>query len=92
MLYTVGKTPWTGDQSVANPLPTHRTTQTQNKRTETSIPRVGFEPTIQVFDRAKTVHALERAVAVTGYYGVRTGQWNAAVMVIVMIISSKSVD
>jgi hypothetical protein len=24
------------------PLPTHRTTQTQNKRTETSIHRVGF--------------------------------------------------
>jgi hypothetical protein len=31
--YTVGRTPWTSDQSVARPLPTHRTTQTQNKRT-----------------------------------------------------------
>jgi hypothetical protein len=29
---TVGRTPWTGDQPVARPLPTHRTTQTQNKR------------------------------------------------------------
>jgi hypothetical protein len=28
--YTVGRTPWTGDQPVARPLPTHRTTQTQN--------------------------------------------------------------
>jgi hypothetical protein len=30
--YTVGRTPWTGDQPVARPLPKHRTTQTQNKR------------------------------------------------------------
>jgi hypothetical protein len=30
-LYIVGRTPWTGDQSVARPLPTHGTTQTQNK-------------------------------------------------------------
>jgi hypothetical protein len=28
--------------------------------------RVGFEPTIQVFERAKTVHALDRATTVTG--------------------------
>jgi hypothetical protein len=26
---TVGRTPWTGDQPVARPLPTHRTTHTQ---------------------------------------------------------------
>jgi hypothetical protein len=32
ILYTVGSTPWTGDQTVARPLPTHRT-QTHNKRT-----------------------------------------------------------
>jgi hypothetical protein len=31
ILYTVGKTPWTRDQPVARPLPTHRTTQIQNK-------------------------------------------------------------
>jgi hypothetical protein len=36
--YTVGRTPWTGDQPVPRPLPTHRTTQTQNKRTQTSMP------------------------------------------------------
>jgi hypothetical protein len=35
ILYTVGRTPWKGDQPVARPLPTHRTTQTQNKRTQT---------------------------------------------------------
>jgi hypothetical protein len=33
----------------------------QNKRTQTSMPLVGFEPTISAFDRAKTVHALGRA-------------------------------
>jgi hypothetical protein len=56
ILYTVGRTPWTGDQPVARPLPTHRTTQTPNKRTEASMSRVGFEPTIPVFEfeRAKT--------------------------------------
>jgi hypothetical protein len=30
------------------------------------MPRVGFEPTITVFERAKTVHALDRAVTVIG--------------------------
>jgi hypothetical protein len=34
ILYTVGRTPWTGDQPVARPLPTHTTTQTQNKHTD----------------------------------------------------------
>jgi hypothetical protein len=28
ILYTAGRTPWTGDQHVERPLPTHRTTQT----------------------------------------------------------------
>jgi hypothetical protein len=58
------RTLWTEDQPVARPLPTHRTTQTQNKRTQTSMPRVGFETTTPVFERAKTVHALDRAAAV----------------------------
>jgi hypothetical protein len=30
------------------------------------MPRVGFEPTIPVFERAKPVHALDRAAAVIG--------------------------
>jgi hypothetical protein len=29
------------------------------------MPRVGFEPTIQVFERTKTVHALDRAARLT---------------------------
>jgi hypothetical protein len=36
--YTVGRTPWTGDHPVAMPPPAHRTAQTQNERTETSMP------------------------------------------------------
>jgi hypothetical protein len=33
---------------------------------QTAMPRVGFEPTITMFERAKTVHALDRAVTVIG--------------------------
>jgi hypothetical protein len=43
-----------------------RTVQTQNKRTQTSMPRVGFETTTPVSERAKKVHALDRAVTVIG--------------------------
>jgi hypothetical protein len=50
-LYTIGRTPWTGDQSVARPLPTHITPQTQNKLTQIFMSGVGFEPTIPVFER-----------------------------------------
>jgi hypothetical protein len=34
------------------------------------MPQVGFEPTILVFERAKTVHVLDRAATVIGlgYY------------------------
>jgi hypothetical protein len=49
-LYTVGRTPW----RVARPLPTHRTTQTQNKCTQTSKPRVGLEPTIPAFEQTNS--------------------------------------
>jgi hypothetical protein len=33
---------------------------------QTSIPQLGFEPTIPVFERAKTVHALDGAAIVIG--------------------------
>jgi hypothetical protein len=62
-LCPVGGTPWTGDQPVARSLPIHRTTQTQNKHTQTSMPRVGFEPTTPAFEREKTVHASDREAA-----------------------------
>jgi hypothetical protein len=66
ILYTVGRTPCTGNQPVERPLPTHRTTQTWNKRTQTSVPWLGFEPTIPVLERTKTVHALDRAANMIG--------------------------
>jgi hypothetical protein len=66
IFYTVGRTPWTEDQAFARPLPSHRTAQLQNKRTQTSMPQVGFEPTIPVFERAKTVHVLDRAATSVG--------------------------
>jgi hypothetical protein len=40
----------------------------QHKRTQTSFPQVGFEPTIPVFERVKTVHALAWAANVIGSY------------------------
>jgi hypothetical protein len=54
-IYTTGRTPWMGNQPY-----------TQNKRTQTSMPRVVFEPTIPAFERVKTVHALYRAATVIG--------------------------
>jgi hypothetical protein len=33
------------------------------------MPRVEFEPTIPAFERAKTVHALDRTASVIGYAG-----------------------
>jgi hypothetical protein len=38
----------------------HTQQQTQKKRTQTSMPWVGFEPTIPVIERTKTFHALDR--------------------------------
>jgi hypothetical protein len=56
----------TGDQSDVRPLPAHRTTQTQNKLTQISMSGEGFGPKIPVFERAKTVHASDRAATVIG--------------------------
>jgi hypothetical protein len=59
-LYTFDRTPWTGDQPVARPSPTHKKIQKQNQHTQTSM------TTIPVFDRAKTVHVLDHAATVMG--------------------------
>jgi hypothetical protein len=55
-----------GDQPVARPLPTHRIEQTQDKRTQISMPRVGFEQTTPVFERTEKVHALASGATVIG--------------------------
>jgi hypothetical protein len=75
IFFTDDRIPWAGDQPVARQLPAHRTAQTQNKRTHTSTPQVAFEPTILVFERAKTVHALDGAAIVIGQEYIYL-QWN----------------
>jgi hypothetical protein len=45
---------------------THRTAETQNESTQTSMPQVGFEPTIPAFQWAKIVHSLHRAATMIG--------------------------
>jgi hypothetical protein len=71
----------TGDQPVSRPLPAHRTTQKQNKGIQTSIPQVGFEPTITVFERSKTFRALDRAAIVIGKH--TTSQSNKTMFVVI---------
>jgi hypothetical protein len=68
IICAVGRTPWTGDQPVARTLPTYRTIQTWNKRTQKLTPRVGFETITSVFERAKKVHILDRAATVIGLF------------------------
>jgi hypothetical protein len=64
LFHAVGRTPWTSGKPIARPLPAHRTTQTQKKCTQTSMPRVGVKPTTPVFERAKTIHVLYLGAAV----------------------------
>jgi hypothetical protein len=66
LFFTDGMTPRTNDQPVARPLPTQDNTNIEYTHTQTSMPSVGFEPTIAAFDRAKTVQALDRAATVIG--------------------------
>jgi hypothetical protein len=40
------------------------------------MPQMGFEPTIPVFEWAKTVHALDRAAAVIYSYDLSTNLFN----------------
>jgi hypothetical protein len=61
IFYIFGRTPWIGYQPIARPLPTHRTAQIQNKRTQTSMPQVGFEHIIPVLERSKTFRATDCA-------------------------------
>jgi hypothetical protein len=60
VLYTVGRTPFLGYQPA-----THTGQHKQNKRIDITL-RVEFEPTTQVFERAKTVHDLDITAVVIG--------------------------
>jgi hypothetical protein len=53
---------------VVSPSEGRYLTQTQNKHRQASMPRVRFEPTIPGFERAKIVHALDRAATVIGCF------------------------
>jgi hypothetical protein len=53
-----------GISPAPRPLPTHRTTQ--HRETHTSMLRAGSEPAIPMFERQKTVLALDRAAIETG--------------------------
>jgi hypothetical protein len=64
--YADGRTSWTGDQFVARPLPTNRITQTQNNHTHTHPCLNGIRTHEHKFERAKTVHALDRKATVIG--------------------------
>jgi hypothetical protein len=66
IFYTFGKNHWPGDELIARPLPVHNTAPAQNEHTEASMPQIGLEPTILVFERGKTVHAFDRAATLTG--------------------------
>jgi hypothetical protein len=59
--FSVERTPWTGDQHVA------RTMQKQNERTQTSMPRVGFEPTIPIFKASEDSSCLSAATAMGNF-------------------------
>jgi hypothetical protein len=64
-LIHTGRTPWTGNQPVTRPL-TNTEQHKHRINIQTSMPRVGFEPTISAFERSKTVHVLEAATTVKG--------------------------
>jgi hypothetical protein len=51
---------------VISPTQGRYLTQTQNKHKPTSMSRVEFDLTIPVFERAETVHDLDRAATVIG--------------------------
>jgi hypothetical protein len=49
ILYTFGRTPWTGDQPIARPLLTHRTTQTKNKRIQYKYPCLEWDSNLRSY-------------------------------------------
>jgi hypothetical protein len=63
----------------------NRTPQTQIKRIQTSMPWVGFEPTIPALERGKTVQALDRAATVIGDYKTTTVQISLRLLVYCLV-------
>jgi hypothetical protein len=63
ILFWVGRTSWTVHQPVTRPVPYTR----DNINTQTSMLRLGFEPTTPAFERKKTIHILDRAATLIGF-------------------------
>jgi hypothetical protein len=74
---------------VISPSQGRYVTRTQNKRTQTYMPRVGFEPTIPAVERAKTVHALDREDTDADNYVINT---NTVVPRYTSLIRSRSLE
>jgi hypothetical protein len=64
------------------------TEQHKNRiNTQTSVPRVGFELTITVFERAKAVHDFDRAAAVIDMHITHIDSKEATLLLMIMILS-----
>jgi hypothetical protein len=66
--FTDGRTPWTSDQQGLYLNTGQHKHRIKEYTYQTSMLFVRFEPTIPAFERAKTVHALDRPATVTGLY------------------------
>jgi hypothetical protein len=75
ILSTVGRTPWAGDQPYTRPLPTHRTTQTQNKRIQYRHPWLEWDSNPRSSVReSEDSYTLDRAATVNGSLSAYTGE------------------
>jgi hypothetical protein len=79
ILYAVGRTPWMGDQPVERPLPTHRTTQIQNKHTHASSGIRTHDPSARAGKdgscESATGHS-DRSIILTGVYHIAFSNQN----------------
>jgi hypothetical protein len=66
----------------------HRITRTQNKRTQTSMPWMGFEPKIPALERAKTVRTFDHSPTLIGNICLPIKIWNFSYRWIFILSSS----
>jgi hypothetical protein len=69
-----------------SPFQSRYLTQTQNKHKQTSIPWIGFEPTIPVFKWTKTFHSLDLAVTVIGIFSCSLLKYSASILSMVGLL------
>jgi hypothetical protein len=68
IIFTEGRIPWTGQHKHRINSYTH----------QTSMPCVGFEPTIPASERVKTVHALHGWATVTGFKNINSPKYRSS--------------